>query len=214
MKNGFRTNLSLVVIVSFGVFGCEGPTGENGFNSVIATSMELPGENCSYGGIKINSGIDKNSNGFLDSSEIDNTSYVCNGEDSDLDKQIILFLGGYAGSFSDTQFVSPSQLPYFDIRDYANIDSVFFLVKDIQTKNNYGYDYLAEGTIELYDMTNSQVIENSSIISDDIPAGTYRISSDFIESIPIAKFNLGIRLTGGSDFRITCGNMFLILKRK
>ena len=67
--------------------GCEGKSGEigetgaNGLNSLVNITNQLPDENCENGGIKIDVGIDNNVNGTLDSNEILNTSYVCNGVD-------------------------------------------------------------------------------------------------------------------------------------
>lgn len=46
---------------------------------------------CPAGGIMVKTGIDKNRNNILDSSEVDKTKYVCNGQngqDVSLDKQI------------------------------------------------------------------------------------------------------------------------------
>jgi len=51
----------------------------NGFNSLIKTTSELPGVNCSSGGLKVDIGLDSNRNGVLENSEINSTSYICNG---------------------------------------------------------------------------------------------------------------------------------------
>lgn len=50
-------------------------------NALVKTSVELPGINCSTGGLKVESGQDTNANGLLDLSEITSTRYVCNGEE-------------------------------------------------------------------------------------------------------------------------------------
>jgi hypothetical protein len=64
-----------------GVPGAIGPQGPNGFNSLIKTSTEPAGVNCSNGGIRIEGGLDENKNNILDSNEINPsiTKYVCNG---------------------------------------------------------------------------------------------------------------------------------------
>jgi hypothetical protein len=64
-----------------GMTGATGLQGPNGFNSLIKTSTEHPGLNCSQGGIKIEVGTDTNNNNYLDSIEINqsSTKYVCNG---------------------------------------------------------------------------------------------------------------------------------------
>jgi hypothetical protein len=59
--------------------GQQGIEGENGKNSLIKTTNEPAGVNCSNGGVKIEAGLDENMNGILDLNEIDDaqTSYVC-----------------------------------------------------------------------------------------------------------------------------------------
>ncbi|GEM_PF-1875418 len=58
---------------------CNGATGTAGLNSLVSTINEPTGSNCTTGGKKIQSGLDANKNGVLDSSEISETTYVCNG---------------------------------------------------------------------------------------------------------------------------------------
>ena len=64
-----------------GVAGAQGATGANGKNTTVKTSAELAGANCSTGGVKLEYGLDANSNGVLDAGEINATltKYVCNG---------------------------------------------------------------------------------------------------------------------------------------
>ncbi|TSD67029.1 hypothetical protein FFF34_006420 [Inquilinus sp. KBS0705] len=54
-------------------------SGLNGNNSLVALVAEPAGLNCSNGGYKVNSGTDSNKNGVLEKSEIQSTSYICNG---------------------------------------------------------------------------------------------------------------------------------------
>lgn len=63
--------------------------GTNGRSDIIAAELEPAGTNCSYGGIKIESGTDLNGNNILDSEEIEVTQYVCNGEDVELETFIV-----------------------------------------------------------------------------------------------------------------------------
>lgn len=64
---------------------CEGPTGpmgEQGLQgtiSLINISDQDPGANCENGGIRVDTGLDINSNQILDNNEIQNTKYICNG---------------------------------------------------------------------------------------------------------------------------------------
>ncbi|WP_158976595.1 hypothetical protein [Cellulophaga sp. L1A9] len=62
-----------------GPAGSEGSNGSNGSTSLINISDEAPGGNCENGGIKIETGVDSNANGILESGEVQNTRYVCNG---------------------------------------------------------------------------------------------------------------------------------------
>jgi hypothetical protein len=66
---------------AIGATGPAGAAGSNGKNSLIKTTTELSGATCATGGVKMEYGIDANSNGTLDISEVNNTltKYVCNG---------------------------------------------------------------------------------------------------------------------------------------
>ena len=61
--------------------GVAGTNGTNGQNTLVKTTTEAAGVNCTTGGIKIEYGLDANNNGVLDVSEINTslTKYVCNG---------------------------------------------------------------------------------------------------------------------------------------
>ncbi|WNG42743.1 hypothetical protein F0U60_00495 [Archangium minus] len=50
-----------------------------GASSLIRLDVEPPGANCSLGGTAVKSGLDSNANGTLDTSEVTNTTFVCNG---------------------------------------------------------------------------------------------------------------------------------------
>lgn len=63
--------------------------GLDGINSLIKSTSEEAGENCTNGGIKIEFGLDNNANGILDEAEITSTSYVCNGTVESQDQVII-----------------------------------------------------------------------------------------------------------------------------
>lgn len=63
----------LVVVTAFA--GCKGDTGLNSLTDFLPESV---GENCQYGGIKLLTGLDVNSNGVLDEIEISKVAYACN----------------------------------------------------------------------------------------------------------------------------------------
>jgi hypothetical protein len=58
-----------------------GGSGSNGKNSLISFVTEGAGANCAKGGYKVTSGVDANGNNVLDASEVQNTAYICNGNE-------------------------------------------------------------------------------------------------------------------------------------
>lgn len=72
--------------------------------SMVKTSTESNGANCSYGGIKIETGLDKNSNNLLDSLEILTTGYLCSTPAYQTENVIILVVDGprYSETWGDT----------------------------------------------------------------------------------------------------------------
>lgn len=91
MKHITKEKLYFLLIAIFimscegedGQIGSMGEQGESGVNSLIKTSNENAGENCQNGGLKIEVGLDTNSNGILEENEIQTTNYTCNGIDGD-----------------------------------------------------------------------------------------------------------------------------------
>ncbi len=89
---------------SNGVNGTDGPTGADGIPSLITltnSTDEPVGNNCPGGGVKIDSGLDNNSNGILDDIEIAATEYTCDGVD------------GITAVIHVTEIKDPS---YYDLR--------------------------------------------------------------------------------------------------
>lgn len=63
--------------------GADGATGSNGLSSLVLQTV-LPEGNasCLTGGLRLDSGLDSNSDGVLSSDEVKQTSYVCNGAEN------------------------------------------------------------------------------------------------------------------------------------
>ncbi len=62
--------------------GSNGADGSNGFNSLIRTTTEDPGANCSNGGLRIDIGLDLDNSNTLEPGEyMGSPIYVCNGAD-------------------------------------------------------------------------------------------------------------------------------------
>lgn len=58
-----------------------GGSGNNGKNSLISFVTEGAGTNCAKGGYKVTSGVDANGDNVLDAAEVQNTAYICNGNE-------------------------------------------------------------------------------------------------------------------------------------
>ena len=67
-----------------GTNGTNGTNGVDGKNTLVKTTSEAAGANCTTGGVKMEYGLDANNNGTLDVSEVNATltKYVCNGTSS------------------------------------------------------------------------------------------------------------------------------------
>lgn len=74
LEDGEDTVLSSTTI-------CNGADGLNGFNTIISTNTEEPGDNCPNGGVEFTVGLDSNGNNIIDIGEEVGTYYVCNGAD-------------------------------------------------------------------------------------------------------------------------------------
>jgi hypothetical protein len=77
LSNGTIINAGYVK----GNTGAQGSQGASGINTLVKTTNEPNGTNCSAGGVKLEYGLDANNNGILDSLEINSllTKYICNG---------------------------------------------------------------------------------------------------------------------------------------
>lgn len=70
--------LFLFAIILIALTSCE-KDGNEGIKSLVNISSITSNDNCPNGGQKIEIGLDNNRNSKLDSSEVESTSYICNG---------------------------------------------------------------------------------------------------------------------------------------
>ena len=77
--------------------GAQGIQGVPGNNTLVKTTVEVPGLNCNTGGVKLEYGIDANNNSQLDLGEINIalTKYVCNGNTGPQGPQGAAGTGGF-----------------------------------------------------------------------------------------------------------------------
>lgn len=81
-----------------GTNGIDGADGSDGHNGLVKTLVEQPGTNCSNGGFSVQSGLDINDNGTLDTSEVTSTEYLCNGDNADFNYQSYVTLLSQTGT--------------------------------------------------------------------------------------------------------------------
>ena len=62
---------------------CNGVDGIDAVQVLITVTDEAAGDNCAAGGQKIQAGGDDDASGILDENEVEQTTYVCNGEDEE-----------------------------------------------------------------------------------------------------------------------------------
>ncbi len=83
MKTNIKLSLLILALTAV-LAGCDGDDGQDGLDGVNGatslinqTQLAVGNEQCRNGGVQVDSGLDSNSNGLLDSSEVTATNYVC-----------------------------------------------------------------------------------------------------------------------------------------
>ena len=178
-----------LVIASLSFWGCEkeGPAGKN---ALIEQITEPAGEHCASGGVKIITGIDDNRNNALDSNEIQKTEYVCNGI---YNKETIIHTTGDIGYATNTAAgIVRLGIDNFDITNYP-ADSISF-IGNLSTN-----DALVWCNVELYDMTNNKVINNSLIKGNSTTFEIKATKVNFLKDMPKGPIKLGFRVRADQD---------------
>jgi hypothetical protein len=184
-----------------GISGIDGKDGENGINGYNSLILVLPETNsiyCPQGGYLIQSGIDINRNDTLDGNEVQSTSYLCHGNNNNLDKRIIIpFIGrnGIQGSSTLGTVVSEQVIHGFNINDYPEADSVVF--GGFQWSLESG----VECSVELYDLTNNKVIEDTQIKANATASTTKwtATTKNFINHLPQETIDLGVFIKSSQE---------------
>ena len=76
-----------------------------GVNSLVVMTDEPAGSNCTSGGLKLSSGLDRNGDHVLQTLEVDNTGYACGGASALMTMQA-LAAGDVHCTYGGTQIVS------------------------------------------------------------------------------------------------------------
>ena len=180
---------NLLVITAFAFCACDC---EDGYNSIISTEIELAGENCEVGGIKINYGKDENRNDILECYEIEHSDFICNNQDGniELDNLTRIELGSPNVTACNTDWTMSKyetfHYPDFNKKDYSGVSSILFVpsIVNHESKNRV--------TVELYNVTDGISILNSKVNH----RGTYafKYSENIYKDLPDYPITLGIRI--------------------
>lgn len=177
--------------MGFIFLGCQPEDGENGvsgLNSITFFSKEAPGLNCQYGGIRIDVGLDSNSNLTLEENEIEDTKYVCDGFDDPISKETRIILHNNNGGASGTSNINnyPAIIK-FDKRNWSNISSIIYTAS-IKTDNTNN-----KAIVDLYSPTNFSIINNSELSTNNTEYVNV-ISDNLLESFPDSEIDIYLRL--------------------
>lgn len=90
-------NLTLIAVAVMGLSACDGDDGKNGTDGsngvnslIVQTALPTGDANCPNSGVQIDSGIDADANGTLETTEIDSTQYVCSPGQTALSSSALL----------------------------------------------------------------------------------------------------------------------------
>jgi hypothetical protein len=203
-------NQYLIVFISFLMmsgFSCKKQEQES-FNNLIDIGDSNNSQMCPAGGIIIRTGIDKNRNNILDSVEVDNSRYVCNGQNGAEDKQILLPID-FSANTTSTSPVIGAGLIKFTKSNYVGVDSIILVA------NPYVADAKNTAIVELYNITDNVAVNNGTIISNNLYSDTSYIQTrNVYNALPQKEVMLGISLKSGNEgmFAAT-GKCYLLLFR-
>ncbi|PKH51792.1 hypothetical protein CXF68_14345 [Tenacibaculum sp. Bg11-29] len=171
---------------------------EDGDLSLTKISDIESGSTCENGGMKIEVGIDLNSNAILDEEEIKTTKTVCNGVDGigGLEEIRLLILSSGAGaSGTDKESgVIVGSIEKFNKKNWSEAKSIIY--------NSYIYTSNYNNTcyIELYNATDGYVISESTISSNStMYPGSLVISKNIIDNLPNKEIKLDLRLRSENE---------------
>ena len=178
---------------SQGSEGQQGPIGPSGLNSLIKTTSEPAGINCSKGGVKIETGTDLNANGVLETNEVNTslTKYICNGLSS------------------NAQSIADWKLP----DGFVNITMINWDLatsQNVSTYNSYPYTVPAGKNLYIRSTTSSQAYNgcNPGIYCNGIQINNATCGGATNNQIYIVPAGSTITYNGGCSNGYGCSTAF------
>ena len=183
--------------------GESGGDGESASQSLINTTIEVAGQNCANGGIKIETGIDTNKDGILGADEVNSsqTKYLCNGEDGEdgEDGQDSTDSGGSGDGCSQLELITVYEYAQFENQDLGTrIESDRVSSMYPGAINNDADQYLTQGTPKTND--------NSIKIMEFDNLNTYRFlinSYDSENTIPLHLVSVKAFDSNNNQLKVT-----------
>ncbi|MGM0597071.1 MAG: DUF7151 family protein [Myxococcota bacterium] len=166
-----RILMSCLLSISLIVLTACGSDGNDGDSSLFNIVDEPPGENCEYGGTRIETGIDLNGDQQLNSDEIENIQYICNGTNGS---------DGSDGSDGDASL--------FNIIDEPPGENCEYGGKLVET----GIDLNENGSLD------AEEVENSEYICNGLDGNRYQVLINKVKE-PSCFSNNGKRIEIGFD---------------
>lgn len=220
-------NKAILLILGLIFFSCEGEEGtpgsdgepgedgESGLTSLIATTvLEEGDEDCSLGGIKIETGLDSDGSGTLDETEVTSTELICN---ADSNSEYLLTIVGditneEAQAIIDTEaganitivkVLGTSTVTSLDFSGLAELDEV--IIADNQDLETITFSDLeiTYGLVDFYDNSSLSTINFPNL---EITYGNFYITGDPLTTLDVAKLQKTVGEIEISDAEMTSLN--------
>lgn len=184
--------LSTFLVFVVLVFGCNSSddSDENKYTSLVSFKKLDSGSECKFGGIKINVGLDLNSNTILEEDEIQTSEVVCDGIKDIEPKEYRILLRSDYGTLSGCSGTSINRYSIaikFDKNNWKDLKHISYYAT-MKTDNKLNKAY-----VDLYNNTNYSIIPNSRISTNNEELTTVH-SGNLIDDIPNNEFTLYMRL--------------------
>lgn len=206
-----------------------GAAGVNGKNTLIKTTTESAGSNCTSGGVKQEYGLDANSNGILDASEVNSamTKYVCNGSATNtftppvrstyqLSQELNLFpTNSLVYNVTDRSLYIKSDNSTSSIPLNVGVGSLSYVATS-SAPDHYLLSFNVSDTLVLKSASTSQFnfqvyVDNDNLLTNGIGSqlGTLTtMNSQQIVLIPNENYRIRINYSGTSSSYGTIGTSF------